>query len=182
MTSTRVADRLLLGGLLALVFAITGYVALSPPSVIYSVGASTAIRDFSRYAGKAVRVKGMLVPGSVRSHQRAGDCALEFLVLDRADRLRVSHDSCDVPDTFCDLPALNGGQPFSEVQAKGRLIERDGRVELVADRLIMKCPGKYYPPSTPPRAAMCDLYRPGDFCPMCQHAADHASPGRPTAK
>jgi hypothetical protein len=88
MTAANHADRLLLGGLLAFVLAITVYMASAPPLAIYSVGAQRAVAEFARYSTRELRVKGLLVPGSVHQHHSGADCGLDFLLLDQGQRFR----------------------------------------------------------------------------------------------
>ncbi|HXK17816.1 MAG TPA: cytochrome c maturation protein CcmE [Polyangiaceae bacterium] len=163
-------DRWLMLGLVATVLAVTAYVALARPSAIYSIGAEQAISDFTRYAVRKVRVRGLLVPGSLRHHSR--ECGVDVDIASNLSlplqSLHVRYEGCSLPDVLCDLSgeASAESREIQEAHFEGQLVHRNGHVELVAEQVMVKCAAKYVPPDM---AALCARYRTGDYCPPCEH-------------
>jgi cytochrome c-type biogenesis protein CcmE len=118
----------MVAGILALVFS-TG-----KDAAVYSVGVDQLMKDPTRYNQRSVRVKGMLVKGTLA--RRDEPCEYRFKIAEHGTELAVQHPSCVVPDTFKDMPGMD-----VEVQAEGKLSE-DGKA-FVSTNIIAKCPSKY---------------------------------------
>jgi cytochrome c-type biogenesis protein CcmE len=115
-------------GVLSLVFT-TG-----KNGAIYSVGVSQLMKEQARYGTRAIRVKGMLVKGTLA--RRDEPCEYHFKLEENGTVLAVNHPSCNVPDTFRDMPGMD-----VEVQAEGKMSD-DGKT-FVSDNIVAKCPSKY---------------------------------------
>lgn len=125
----------LLLGLLAIVAGVLTLVFTSfQGAAIYSVGVDQLMKDPARYAERSVRVKGMLVKGTLA--RRDEPCEYRFKLTENGTELAVHHPSCVVPDTFKDMPGMD-----VEVQAEGKLAE-DGKA-FVSTNIVAKCPSKY---------------------------------------
>jgi cytochrome c-type biogenesis protein CcmE len=125
----------LLVGLLVIVAGILGLVFTSfKGAAIYSVGVDQLMKEPARYSQRAVRVKGMLVKGTLA--RRDEPCEYRFRLTENGKELSVHHPSCVVPDTFKDMPGMD-----VEVQAEGKLAD-DGKT-FVSTNIVAKCPSKY---------------------------------------
>lgn len=127
-----------LGLLIGLLVMVAGILALvftsGKDAAVYSVGVDQLMKEPARYAQRAVRVKGMLVKGTLA--RRDEPCEYRFKIAEHGSELPVQHPSCVVPDTFRDMPGMD-----VEVQAEGKLAE-DGKT-FVSTNIIAKCPSKY---------------------------------------
>ena len=103
-------------------------------AAIYSLGVDQLVKDQSKYNQRSLRVKGMLVKGSLA--RRDQPCEYRFKLEEKGAMLNVQHPSCVVPDTFKDMPGMD-----VEVQAEGRLAD-DGKT-FVSTAIVAKCPSKY---------------------------------------
>jgi cytochrome c-type biogenesis protein CcmE len=166
-------DWLLMAVLVAIVLGVTVWVATAQPRVTYSIGVDEALSRFARYRERRVRVRGVIVPGSVV--KRARDCDVKFKLApvfaagSAQGTLHVHYTGCSLPEGLCDLsgPTSSSDAPSpGEVHAEGRLSSPNGRIELDAEELVVMCPGKYYAQGPP----LCARYQPGDDCPICEHA------------
>lgn len=125
----------LLIGLLVMVAGILTLVFTSgKDAAVYSVGVDQLMKEPARYAQRAVRVKGMLVKGTLA--RRDEPCEYRFKLTENGQELAVQHPSCVVPDTFKDMPGMD-----VEVQAEGKL-GSDGKT-FVSTAIVAKCPSKY---------------------------------------
>jgi cytochrome c-type biogenesis protein CcmE len=125
----------LLIGLLVMVAGVLVLVFTSfKGAAIYSLGVDQLVKDQSRYNQRSLRVKGMLVKGSLA--RRDQPCEYRFKLEEKGAVLNVQHPSCVVPDTFKDMPGMD-----VEVQAEGRLAD-DGKT-FVSTAIVAKCPSKY---------------------------------------
>jgi cytochrome c-type biogenesis protein CcmE len=125
----------LLIGLLVIVAGVLSLVFTSfKGSAIYSVGVDQLMKEQTRYGARAIRVKGMLVKGTLA--RRDEPCEYRFKLEEKGTVLAVHHPSCDVPDTFRDMPGMD-----VEVQAEGKM-DADGK-SFVSDKIVAKCPSKY---------------------------------------
>jgi cytochrome c-type biogenesis protein CcmE len=125
----------LLVGLLAIVAGILVLVFTSfKGAAIYSVGVDQLMKEPARYAQRSIRVKGMLVKGTLA--RRDEPCEYRFRLVEHGTELPVQHPSCVVPDTFKDMPGMD-----VEVQAEGKLAD-DGKT-FVSTAIVAKCPSKY---------------------------------------
>ena len=125
----------LLVGLLVIVGGVLGLVFTSfQGSAIYSVGVDQLIKEQARYNQRNVRVKGMLVKGTLT--RRDSPCEYRFRLQEKDTVLPVQYAQCVVPDTFRDMPGMD-----VEVTAEGRLAT-DGKA-FEATAIMAKCPSKY---------------------------------------
>ena len=123
----------IVGGVLVLVF--TSFKG----EAIYSVGVDQVMHNASSYNQRQLRVTGMLVKGTLA--RRDEPCEYRFKLIDEKAKagsvpLSIQHPSCDVPDTFKDMPGMN-----VQVSAEGRL-SADGKT-FTSNKIIAKCPSKY---------------------------------------
>jgi cytochrome c-type biogenesis protein CcmE len=125
----------LLAGLLVMVAGILALVFTSgKDAAVYSVGVDQLMKEPARYDQRSIRVKGMLVKGTLA--RRDEPCEYRFKLTERGTELAVHHPSCVVPDTFKDMPGMD-----VEVQAEGKLAD-DGKT-FVSTNIVAKCPSKY---------------------------------------
>jgi cytochrome c-type biogenesis protein CcmE len=114
-------------------------------AAIYSLGVDKLMSEQARYSQRNVRVKGMLVKGSLT--RRDSPCEYRFKLQEKQSDdpaartgehpvLSVQHPSCVIPDTFKDMPGME-----VEVQAEGKLAA-DGKT-FISTAIIAKCPSKY---------------------------------------
>jgi len=127
-----------LGLLIGLLVMVAGILALvftsGKDAAVYSVGVDQLMKDPARYNQRSVRVKGMLVKGTLA--RRDEPCEYRFKLVEHGTELAVQHPSCVVPDTFRDMPGMD-----VEVQAEGKLSD-DGK-SFVSTNIVAKCPSKY---------------------------------------
>ncbi len=125
----------LLLGLLAIVAGVLALVFTSfKGAAIYSVGVDQLVKEPARYGERAIRVKGMLMKGTLT--RRDDPCEYRFKLIENDAVLSVQHPSCVVPDTFKDMPGMD-----VEVQAEGKLAA-DGKA-FISNNIVAKCPSKY---------------------------------------
>jgi cytochrome c-type biogenesis protein CcmE len=125
----------LLIGLLVIVAGVLSLVFTSfKGSAIYSLGVDQLVKEQARYNQRTIRVKGMLVKGTLV--RRDEPCEYRFKMQEKGVVLAVQHPSCVVPDTFKDMPGMD-----VEVQAEGKLSD-DGKT-FVSTAIVAKCPSKY---------------------------------------
>ena len=103
-------------------------------AAIYSMGVDQLMKDQAHYSQRNIRVKGMLVKGTLT--RRDSPCEYRFKLQEKGAVLSVQHPSCVVPDTFKDMPGMD-----VEVQAEGKLAA-DGKT-FVSTGIVAKCPSKY---------------------------------------
>jgi cytochrome c-type biogenesis protein CcmE len=127
-----------LGLLIGLLVMVAGVLALVFTSfkgaAIYSLGVDQLVKEQARYNQRTIRVKGMLVKGTLS--RRDEPCEYRFKLQEKGVVLSVQHPSCVVPDTFKDMPGMD-----VEVQAEGKLAD-DGKT-FVSTTIVAKCPSKY---------------------------------------
>ncbi|MBI5538089.1 MAG: cytochrome c maturation protein CcmE [Deltaproteobacteria bacterium] len=102
-------------------------------SAVYAKTVDQLVASRDKLTGRAVRVEGMLVHGSLV--KRDNPCEYRFKLAKNAVVLDVRYAQCVVPDTFRDRPEAEVG-----VTAEGKLL-RDGTFE--ATQIMAKCPSKY---------------------------------------
>jgi cytochrome c-type biogenesis protein CcmE len=125
----------LLIGLLVMVAGVLTLVFTSfKGAAIYSLGVDQLVKEQARYNQRTIRVKGMLVKGTLA--RRDEPCEYRFKLQEKGVVLAVQHPSCVVPDTFKDMPGMD-----VEVQAEGKLAD-DGKT-FVSTAIVAKCPSKY---------------------------------------
>jgi cytochrome c-type biogenesis protein CcmE len=124
----------LLLALLAIVGAVLVLVFTSfKGSAIYSMGVDQLLKEQAKYDGRNVRVKGMLVKGTLA--RRDDPCEYRFKLEENKQILSVEYPQCVVPDTFRDMPGMD-----VEVTAEGKM-GKSGAFEATA--IMAKCPSKY---------------------------------------
>jgi cytochrome c-type biogenesis protein CcmE len=114
-------------------------------ATVYSKGVDELLALRQRLTGRAVRVEGTLVRGSLERQERP--CAYRFQIAKNGARLGVDYPECVLPDTFRDLSYTDVG-----VTAEGKL-DQSGRFQ--ATRIMTRCPSKYEArakePGAPPK-------------------------------
>lgn len=124
----------LLVGLLVIVAGVLGLVFTSfEDSAIYSVGVDQLLKEPARYSQRNVRVKGMLVKGTLT--RREEPCEYRFKLQEKDTVLAVEYPQCVVPDTFRDMPGMD-----VEVTAEGKMAANGA---FQATTIMAKCPSKY---------------------------------------
>ncbi len=151
----------LLIGLLVMVAGVLVLVFTSfKGAAIYSLGVNDLMKDSAHYSQRNIRVKGMLVKGTLT--RRDSPCEYRFKLQEKDVVLAVQHPSCVVPDTFKDMPGMD-----VEVQAEGRLAA-DGKT-FVSTAIVAKCPSKY------------EMQQKSMMGEQAPHAGKQASPLQPFA-
>jgi cytochrome c-type biogenesis protein CcmE len=117
----------MVGGVLTLVFT------SAENAAIYSIGVDQLIKEPARYSQRNLRVKGMLVKGSLV--RRDEPCEYRFKLQEKGQTLSVEYPQCVVPDTFRDMPGMD-----VEVTAEGKMGESGA---FAATAIMAKCPSKY---------------------------------------
>jgi cytochrome c-type biogenesis protein CcmE len=102
-------------------------------SAVYAKTVDQLLESREKLTGRAVRVEGMLVHGSLM--KRDDPCEYRFKITKNGAVLDVRFAQCVVPDTFRDRPEAEIG-----VTAEGKL-QKDGTFE--ATQIMAKCPSKY---------------------------------------
>jgi cytochrome c-type biogenesis protein CcmE len=115
------------GGILALVF--TSF----ENAVVYTRHADEVVRDRVKLEGRALRVEGILVKGTLK--RRDQPCEYRFSIERGGATLPVRYPQCVVPDTFRDMPGTD-----VKVTVEGQLAEA-GHLE--ATTIFAQCPSKY---------------------------------------
>lgn len=100
---------------------------------VYSKPVDELLSAQERFVGKAVRVEGNLVHGTLV--RRETPCEYRFEIEQKQQALKVRFPKCIVPDTFKDVPGMDVG-----VTVEGRLLASG---EFEADNVLAKCPSKY---------------------------------------
>jgi cytochrome c-type biogenesis protein CcmE len=124
----------LLVGLLVAGVAIVALAMTFRESVVYAKTVDQLMADQKRMAGRAVRVEGNLVKGSL-VHQDT-PCEYRFEMEHGGATVPVRYANCVVPDTFRDVPGMD-----VKVTVEGKLSSENGRFE--ATQVMAKCPSKY---------------------------------------
>jgi cytochrome c-type biogenesis protein CcmE len=102
-------------------------------SAVYAKTVDQLVASRDKLTGRAVRVEGMLVHGSLI--KRDHPCEYRFKLQKNGAVIDVRYPQCVVPDTFRDRPEAEVG-----VTAEGKL-QKDGTFE--ATQIMAKCPSKY---------------------------------------
>lgn len=97
---------------------------------VYSKLVDEVVQHPERFAGRELRVEGLLEQGSVRFREQP--CQWRFVIAKSEVRMPVIFNQCTVPDTFRDDMGIS-------VTVQGRY--GDGR--FLASQVIAKCPSKY---------------------------------------
>lgn len=161
---------LLFGGLAVVLSGLVTFFVLEDDPKIYAYSVADVVHGRAQ-ARRVLRVTGFLVHGTL---QRPGECQVTLRMSSSPEvyaggagagdpsQLTVRYDSCQLPDTVCDLPNMD-----LRMMVEGRLFSTGSRLELVADRLFSTCPGKYEVEGSRNacRSAPEALRR---LCPICQ--------------
>lgn len=124
----------LLVGLLVVGGLLVGLVFSFQEAAVYAKTVDQVVAEKTKLAGRAVRVEGTLVKGSL-THQEQ-PCEYRFRIAgDAKNEIAVRYANCVVPDTFRDMPGMD-----VKVTVEGKLTP-DGNFE--ATQLMAKCPSKY---------------------------------------
>lgn len=123
----------LLVGLVLIGGAVLALVLSFKDAAVYAKSVDQIAAERDRLAGRALRVEGNLVKGSL-VHQ-AQPCEYRFRLEEKGQQLPVRYGNCVVPDTFRDVPGVD-----VRVTVEGKLTA-DGGFE--ATLVMAKCPSKY---------------------------------------
>jgi cytochrome c-type biogenesis protein CcmE len=115
------------GGIVALVM--TSF----KDAAVYSKNVDQVLAEGRSLGGRALRVEGNLVHGSLV--RREQPCEYRFTIQGKEGKLPVSYAKCIVPDTFRDVPGMDVG-----VTVEGKL---NGSGQFEATQVVAKCPSKY---------------------------------------
>jgi len=120
---------------LAVMAALVGALVLKSfnNSAVYAKTVDQLMASKDKLVGRAVRVEGVLVHGSLLKRDKP--CEYRFKIAKNGSTLDVRYAQCVVPDTFQDRPETDVG-----VTAEGKLLA-DGSFE--ATQIMAKCPSKY---------------------------------------
>jgi len=140
--------RWLLAGCLAIDFAAIGWFASTSGrrDLIWAREVGQALAEFAKspQAARRLRVNGVLVSGSVKAMDPYGvtfrlrSSWAEAAVSERSSELLVRCERCGDMRGICDLPGLE-----AELSVEGQLVREGAGVVFAAERMLMKCPGKY---------------------------------------
>lgn len=125
-----------LGMLVGLVAMTGGIAALAlsfQESAVYAKSVDQLMAEQGHLAGRAVRVQGNLVKGTLVHQEQP--CEYRFRMTKGGVELPVRYPNCVVPDTFRDVPNMD-----VEVTVQGKLLA-DNSFE--ATEVMAKCPSKY---------------------------------------
>ncbi len=101
-------------------------------STVYAKGVDQLVAEKSRWVGRAVRVEGTLVRGTLKFREKP--CEYEFDSMKGGQTIHVRYASCIKPDT------LRDDMPDVGVTAEGKLLASG---EFQANNVLAKCPSKY---------------------------------------
>ena len=128
------------GGIGLLVALVMGAGAISAlvlagmkDNAIYSKPVDQLVAERAKFAGRAVRVEGMLIHGSLI--RRDQPCEYRFTLEKNGVEMPVRFAQCVVPDTFRDVQGME-----MLVTVEGQLLA-DNSFE--ATTVLAKCPSKY---------------------------------------
>ncbi len=123
----------LLLGLVAMTGGITALALSFQESAVYAKSVDQLVAEQGRLSGRAVRVQGNLVKGTLVHQEQP--CEYRFRMTKGGVELPVRYPNCVVPDTFRDVPNMD-----VEVTVQGKLLA-DNTFE--ASEVMAKCPSKY---------------------------------------
>lgn len=128
-----------LGGLIlvgALIAVAGGIVALVltnfKDATVYAKGVDQIVAEKDKWVGRAVRVEGVLVRGTLKFQEKP--CEYTFDATKGGQTVHIRFPSCIKPDT------LRDDMPEVGVTAEGKL-QANG--EFLASNVLAKCPSKY---------------------------------------
>ncbi len=112
-------------------------------STVYAKGVDQLVAEKERWVGRAVRVEGTLVKGTLTFNEKP--CEYRFDATKGGQTIHVRYPSCVKPDT------LRDDMPDVGVTAEGKLLASG---EFQATNVLAKCPSKYdMKPSAPGASA-----------------------------
>jgi cytochrome c-type biogenesis protein CcmE len=100
-------------------------------ALVYSKLVDEVMVDPGQFAGRELRVEGLLKPGSIKF--REDPCEWRFVVEKAGKEMPVQFPQCVVPDTFRDGMGIS-------VIVQGRLA---GDGNFMANQVVPRCPSKY---------------------------------------
>ena len=121
----------LLIGLLVAMIGIAALVLSFRDAAVYAKSVSQIVAEKDKLGGRAVRVEGDLVNGTLVHQEQP--CEYRFTIAEGKTQLPVRYANCVVPDTFRDVPG-------TKVTVEGKLSPQ-GQFE--ASLVMAKCPSKY---------------------------------------
>jgi cytochrome c-type biogenesis protein CcmE len=119
--------------LLVMGLGITGLVLSFKEAAVYAKTVEQVVAEKDKLAGRAVRVEGDLVKGSLVHQEQP--CEYRFRMSQGSAEIPVRYANCVVPDTFRDVPGMD-----VKVTVEGKL-SAAGQFE--ASLVMAKCPSKY---------------------------------------
>lgn len=123
----------LLAVLLVMVVGIAGLVLSFKEAAVYAKTVDQVLAEKDKLAGRAVRVEGDLVKGSLVHQEQP--CEYRFKMSAGEAQIPVRYANCVVPDTFRDVPGMD-----VKVTVEGKM-SSEGTFE--ASLVMAKCPSKY---------------------------------------
>jgi cytochrome c-type biogenesis protein CcmE len=118
----------LLGGALAAILLGSS----ASDAFVYSKLVDEVMTRPQEFAGRELRVEGMLQPGSIKF--REDPCQYRFVLEKAGKEMPVQFPQCVVPDTFRDGMGIS-------VVVQGKLTEHGDA--FVANQVVPRCPSKY---------------------------------------
>ena len=101
-------------------------------ATVYAKGVDQLVADKGKWVGRAVRVEGVLVRGTLKFQEKP--CEYVFDATKGGQTVHIRYPSCIKPDT------LRDDMPEVGVTAEGKL-QPNG--EFLASNVLAKCPSKY---------------------------------------
>lgn len=101
-------------------------------ATVYAKGVDQLVADKGKWVGRAVRVEGVLVRGTLKFQEKP--CEYTFDATKGGQTVHIRYPSCIKPDT------LRDDMPEVGVTAEGKL-QTNG--EFLASNVLAKCPSKY---------------------------------------
>lgn len=123
----------LLVGLVLIAAAVLGLVLSFKDAAVYAKTVDQIVAEKDKLAGRAIRVEGNLVKGSLVHQEQP--CEYRFRIEEKGAEIPVRYANCVVPDTFRDVPGMD-----VRVTVEGK-IAKEGTFE--ASLVMAKCPSKY---------------------------------------
>ncbi len=123
----------LLVGLVLIGGAVLALVLSFKDAAVYAKSVDQVAAERDKLAGRALRVEGNLVKGSLVHQEQP--CEYRFRLEEKGQQLPVRYGNCVVPDTFRDVPGVD-----VRVTVEGKLTA-DGGFD--ATLVMAKCPSKY---------------------------------------
>lgn len=135
---------ILVGALILTAAGIVGLVLTNfKDATVYAKGVDQLVAEQGKWVGRAVRVEGVLVRGTLKFQEKP--CEYEFDATKGGQTVHIRFPSCIKPDT------LRDDMPEVGVTAEGKL-QANG--EFLATNVLAKCPSKYEMKDKPKQPGM----------------------------